>query len=356
MTNQIKMIWTFMFVSQMTQARSEFQQAIFRRYEKRLLANHVIERKQADSELECGLHCVGHESCASVNYKTSGIGKGLCELNKRKTQETSDVDEQTNPEFNHLAVDSSLSSSPTKQLTKPRKPASCKEILERNSSQTNGVYKIKNNVSLEEYDVYCHMNPISGCGGGGWTLVMKIDGNKNDFNYSSSYWTNRVAYEVEDGLEGLTEKQTKLASYWNTPFRKICLGMKVNNETRWIALDFAASSLYNVIGDGSFKNTSAGKEAWKSLVNGSALLENCNKEGFSVVNNFKSSYFVSYVRVRIGLMTNNQDDCDSCNSCIGFGTSAGCNNDIRMTTCGNMAICGHLNNKNTPAFGFILVE
>ena len=25
---------------------------------------------------------------------------------------------------------------------------------------------------------YCHMQDIVGCGGGGWTLVMKIDGEK----------------------------------------------------------------------------------------------------------------------------------------------------------------------------------
>ena len=53
-----------------------------------------------------------------------------------------------------------------------------------------------------------------------------------EFNYSSPYWINKETYAVEDGLEGLTEKQTKLASYWNTPFERICLGMKVNNDTK----------------------------------------------------------------------------------------------------------------------------
>ena len=28
---------------------------------------------------------------------------------------------------------------------------------------------------------YCHMESIQGCGGGGWTLVMKIDGAKVSF-------------------------------------------------------------------------------------------------------------------------------------------------------------------------------
>jgi hypothetical protein len=34
-------------------------------------------------------------------------------------------------------------------------------------------------------------------------------------------WINNESYAVEDGLEGLTEKESKLASYWNIPFKKI---------------------------------------------------------------------------------------------------------------------------------------
>ncbi|XP_028415945.1 uncharacterized protein LOC114539504 [Dendronephthya gigantea] len=132
--------------------------------------------------------------------------------------------------------------------------------------------------------------------------------------------------------------------------------MKVNNETRWIALDYAASSLYKVIGEGSFKSTSAGKEAWKSLINGSALQENCNREGFNIKVGLESEDFSTYIHVRIGVVANNENDCVSCDSCIGFGTSAGCKDDIRMTTCGNMVICGKKKRKNTPAFGFILVQ
>lgn len=44
------------------------------------------------------------------------------------------------------------------------------------SSLSNGVYKLQNNNSLEQYKVYCHMAEIPGCGEGGWTLVMKMYG------------------------------------------------------------------------------------------------------------------------------------------------------------------------------------
>ena len=59
----------------------------------------------------------------------------------------------------------------------------CLFVLSR--SLPNGIYKLQNSNSHEEYDVYCHMTEISGCGGGGWTLVMKLDGNKVKVNSAS---------------------------------------------------------------------------------------------------------------------------------------------------------------------------
>ena len=81
------------------------KQAFFLINKQKYLANHVFETKQAESELQCGMHCVGVGSCTSVNYKISGIGKGLCELNNKTLQEISDTDENMhNSEFNHLYI------------------------------------------------------------------------------------------------------------------------------------------------------------------------------------------------------------------------------------------------------------
>jgi hypothetical protein len=180
---------------------------------------------------------------------------------------------------------------------------------------------------------------------------------QNDFRYSSHYWTNKETYAVEDGLEGLNEKQTKLASYWNTPFNKICLGMKVDGAIKWIALNYTTNSLHSVIEDGTFKETTVGKEAWKSLIDGLSLQEYCNVEGFNIQGVYTHKEWQWNMNIRIGVVANNEKNCDSCDSCIGFGTSVGgCENDVRSTTCGNMAVCHQLNNKNTAAFGYILVQ
>jgi hypothetical protein len=78
------------------------KQAVFRVEKQRYLANHVIATKRADSELDCSMHCVEDGSCVSVNFKTSGIGKGRCELNDKTRKGTSDAETTHNPEFSHI--------------------------------------------------------------------------------------------------------------------------------------------------------------------------------------------------------------------------------------------------------------
>jgi hypothetical protein len=167
------------------------------------------------------------------------------------------------------------------------------------------------------------------------------------------------AYAVERGLEGLTENQAKLASYWNTPFNKTCLGMKASGgATKWIAIDYEASSLFGVIAHGGFTSTSIGKEAWKSLLDELSIDKYCNREGFNVdVGNTYNPD--AYIKVRIGMVTNNFDHCNHCDSCIGFGISLrGCDGKMRRSSCGNIkALCtSQETDTDTATFGFILVQ
>ena len=90
-------------------------------------------------------------------------------------------------------------------------------------------------------------------------------------------------------------------------------------------------------------------------MDGSRLQEHCGTEGFNI--NVPGYGPNANLKVRIGIIANNENECNSCDSCIGFGTSVrGCNGETRKTTCGNIAICGQLNNKNTVAFGYIFVQ
>ena len=51
-----------------------------------------MKAKRAASELLGGLYCAGEKSGMSINYKTSGSGRGRWELNNKIGEETSYVD------------------------------------------------------------------------------------------------------------------------------------------------------------------------------------------------------------------------------------------------------------------------
>ena len=142
--------------------------------------------------------------------------------------------------------------------------------------------------------------------------------------------------------------ETKLPTYWNTPFNKICLGMKIGQQFKSVVIHHQARSLYSLIADGKYRATSLGRNTWKKLIGSRASLQpNCNKEGFNTLCGGGS-------RARIGIVGNNENDCNSCDSRIGFGT-AGFPDD--SNTCGNEATVGGDNgDQHIKAMGYILVQ
>ena len=225
--------------------------------------------------------------------------------------------------------------------------------------------------------VFCHMGNF-GCGDGGWTLTMKIAGtqvnslsplrnsqcywNKHrqiknailvfqrTFHYDSQFWSNRSGYNFAGGKTGFDSQEAKLPTYWSTPFSKICLGMKIGHQLRFIVINRHANSLFSLIADGKYRATSLGRNTWKWLIGSRASLQrNCNKEGFNAVGDS-----LRHSKARIGITANEQNDCRSCDSRIGFGTG-GVNDD--SNTCGNEADAFPDNGKkHIKAMGYILVQ
>lgn len=126
--------------------------------------------------------------------------------------------------------------------------------------------------------------------------------------------------------------------------------MKVGNETKFIAVPNNASSLHSLIADDKYRSTSMGRQTWKSLIGSQASLQpNCATEGFNVVGPKDIS-----PRARIGIIANDQNDCDTPDSRIGFGTG-GAHDD--SNTCGNVALYGGDNgDRHIKAMGYILVQ
>ena len=142
-----------------------------------------------------------------------------------------------------------------------------------------------------------------------------------------------------------------MTSYWDTPFTKICLGMKLPGEENinFLAIDQVANSLSSLLEDGQHRPTSLGRDAWKTLIGSQASLQlNCNMEGFNA-----RCFWASHSRVRIGFAANNQDDCWTCDSRIGFG-SGGSPDDFN--TCGQAAQNGDNGNSFITAMCYLFVH
>jgi hypothetical protein len=159
----------------------------------------------------------------------------------------------------------------------------------------------------------------------------------------------------------LDNRQYKGSTYWRTSFKEICVAMKYGGRLKAFSFSYPASSLYSLIADGKYRQTRVGRSQWKSLIYGSSLQRNCNREGFNI---YVGSVFT---RVRLGLTANQENNCKTPDSFVGLGSGGGlnylkqwCASDISHTSAnaaGNLAQCYADNgNKNARAMAYILVR
>ena len=168
------------------------------------------------------------------------------------------------------------------------------------------------------------------------------------FHYDSKYWSDKNSFNLPGGKTGFDSQETKLPTYWNTPFSKICLGMKVDQQLNFIVINREAESLYSLLADGKYRNTSLGRDTWKTLIGSQASLQlHCNMEGFNCDG--------VRTKTRIGIVSNEYlNACDQCDSRISFG-GAGVYDD--NNSCGNVAVWNPDNgDKHIKAMGYIFVQ
>ena len=107
-------------------------------------------------------------------------------------------------------------------------------------------------------------------------------------------------FNLPEGKTGLDDHETKLPTYWNTPFNKICLGMKIGQQFKSVVINHQARSLYSLIADGKYRATSLGRNTWKKLIGSRASLQpNCNKEGFNAIGTDTNLSKLSLVTIKM---------------------------------------------------------
>jgi len=162
---------------------------------------------------------------------------------------------------------------------------------------------------IAPFSTYCDMDED----GGGWTLALKIDGAKSTFVYASPLWTNDETLNSTSTAYDTSE--AKFASFSTMPFTSLRLGMLEGGTRRFIRLAVTSTSLRALFSGGPV-TTMAGRAEWMKLLADARLQPNCSAEGF---NRDFSSVTVYAARIRLGLLGNNESDCGSPDSFIGFG-------------------------------------
>ncbi|MCB9566928.1 MAG: hypothetical protein H6710_06910 [Myxococcales bacterium] len=205
---------------------------------------------------------------------------------------------------------------------------------------------------IDPFPVHCDMETA----GGGWTMVLRVDGAKNTFNYGDPLWTNTDL--LNPGDAALHRVEAKLGSWATVKFTEVMVGMEypILMDPAPMSLkhvEFAATgdSLYALISPGTYIASKIGRDVWKSLITGGSLQANCNREGLNV-----ASPGGDWHGVRIGIVANNENDCTSPDSRIGIG-GVGTACSTLNSPAGNFAGCGGDDgDKNLIGFGVVYVR
>ncbi|KAK2558375.1 putative skeletal organic matrix protein 5 [Acropora cervicornis] len=190
----------------------------------KVLKGHLIKTLFVEQEGMCQAHCFMNDICQSTNVSPQlDNGQWRCELNDADIDECKDELHNCSSDescvnrigsFICLPESTGCNGSESSQLKNYKgysasNPAlSCADVLENRPDSKSAAYFLK----TEDGGVactYCHMKNIEGCGGGGWTLVMKIDGAKTTFSYDSDLWTNKVPLNQSSGKSGFDYDETK---------------------------------------------------------------------------------------------------------------------------------------------------
>ena len=236
---------------------------------------------------------------------------------------------------------------------------SCRDLKMNVPAAASDVYLIDPDQAGPEtpFAVYCDQ----GTDGGGWTMVLKVDGRLPTFVYASPLWTDANTFNVDPALNRV---ETKLKSFTTVPLTELLVGIETPIAAqgalglKFVKLAAPAMNAQALFVGDNYLASALGRPAWKAWIAGSSLQVHCDREGLNVTAT--SMLPQNFARVRIGIVANENGpgDCSSPNSYIGVGGGGtGLCVPAAVTTTGNRAGCGGDNgDKDIPGFAVVFVR
>lgn len=215
---------------------------------------------------------------------------------------------------------------------------SCNAVRNRVPEAASGPTSLRTANRL--WTTYCEQTG----NGGGWTLVLKQNGQSPLMEFSSAFWTTEA--ELNPEQHGLDQTEAKLFGYSYLPFSQMRVGFAPIGSGQppqnWMAVVANHTSLKAAItGAPNTTIPGAGRLGWQALLPGFVLAPNCTMEGFNLAG-----------LVRIGIVASDTMTCDPAyaSSRIGFG-------GFGQTSSGSVCNLGCSQpDIRRPAFGYLFVR
>jgi hypothetical protein len=229
-------------------------------------------------------------------------------------------------------------------------PTSCGELRKAFPNAASGVYRLDPDGPtglVAPFDAHCELIDDVG-----WTLALKADGALSTFELTSTFWDDDVPYQADhpDLLDGV---EAKLPSYWTMPVGRLLAVMidPDDAQLRSFIIELAAPSASLRALFAQNLPTQLDTTAWRGLLSVVSWQDGCNAQGFN-----RPIGTGQHVYGRLALVMNEQQDCESCDSWIGFGLRA---EGGVLPSVGNYAAGDagtiHGGNRDTRAFGLLLI-